>query len=158
MGFLARYVGLGKKETAVAAPEKKDKLSVPKKNRHTIHLPLKIPQNIINTLQDYWDWRDNQEAYPKGRKQEILETLEKICRQWHLFAGFEAMAGTFFIYTTCGVTINASSIKYRKPPYRQATNGFDELWDNQEPLTENIINGHYYRYIWDKEDSNESNE
>lgn len=66
-----------------------------------VNLPLKIPQNIYDVLEEYRQWR----ITGVGNKEEIRTKLSKIARRWHLYAGYSAMAGSFFIETTVGISI-----------------------------------------------------
>lgn len=116
--------------------------------KKTVHLPLNIPQNIIEQLTRYKEW-GKREDRTGAEKTEILHTLSKVAKRWHLYAGFEAIAGTFLIHTRVGVTIIASS-KYPDPPYFQATgtDPLQEAWGKISSPTERTLkNGQCYKYV-----------
>lgn len=101
-----------------------------RKRKTHIHLPLKIPQNIIDCFLDYYNWRQDQSKYKYGRKDEILKNLDKACVKWHLYETWEAMVGFFVIYTTCGIKIICNTANL-KPVVNQRCAGSDLFKEQQ---------------------------
>jgi hypothetical protein len=121
--------------------------------KKTIHLPLKIPQGIIDLLTRYKEWGKREDRTGE-EKTEILHRLSQEAKRWHLYAGFEAIAGTFLIHTKVGVSIIVGS-KHPDYPYFQATgrDPFQEAWGKTESPTERTLkSGKCYKYVWDNPD------
>lgn len=113
-----------------------------------VHLPLKIPQNILDVLISYKAWRDAGGSKKYGKtKDQLLKELDAACVKWHLYNGWESMAGSFFIHTKVGVTIY-THISDRKPLVIEQCNECDP-WKgeyNQVPL---LIIGKKHIYHWE---------
>lgn len=95
-----------------------------------VHLPLKIPQNIIDVLVSYKEWADagGSGKYHKTKDQ-LLKELNEACKKWHLYVGYESMAGSFFIYTKVGVYVYAH-ISNKEPLVIQQCN-ICNPWDGE---------------------------
>lgn len=115
--------------------------------KETIHLPLNIPQNIRDSINDYWRWKQDHTTSPK-QKNKICQELFQACKRWHLYTSVEVVAGLILINTSVGVTV-FSNYNYKTFPYCQATNGWDELDGRAEGLSEKLLkNGKCYKYRW----------
>lgn len=120
----------------------------------TVHLPLKIPQKVQDLIQAYWDWKPRDDRTSE-EKRKIFHDLFLEFRRWHLYAGYESMAGLILIHTKVGVTIFATYTKHPDYLYFQATNrdGFEEMAGRVEPLSKKVMkSGQGIKYIRDNPD------
>jgi hypothetical protein len=118
------------------------------RNRKThVDLPIKIPQNILDILIEYQNWRKDQSKYPKGYKLGMLKKLDKACLKWHLYAGWESMGGSFFFHTKVGIMIYTHVSGSKPLKIQQCTDKDSNPWNGEYPRTEEIDN---FVYHWDK--------
>jgi hypothetical protein len=69
-----------------------------------IILPLSIPQNIMDIIEELQ--RSYQTKDYNGRnKYQLREELAKVAKRWHLYTGYESIAASYWICTSVGVTI-----------------------------------------------------
>ena len=70
-----------------------------------VTLPISIPQNIIDWFIDYKEWRKDQQSFPKGHKEKMLDKLDPIGRKWHLYKGWQNVAGSTWIFLKNGLVL-----------------------------------------------------
>lgn len=112
-----------------------------------VKLPLKIPQNIIDCLVAYNEWRKNPALFHEERKTEILKAMDKACVKWHLFEGYGACVGHFTILTKVAIEIVCNTA--RDNPiieFYTKTSFFDSETEREEGK---VYKGKTYVYDWD---------
>ena len=119
-----------------------------KNKKKWVYLPLEIPMNIRNCLSFYFEWKKK----PNRKSEEKTEIFRQLClaaNRWHLYNGFEAVAGLVIIHTTVGVDIIATQ-EYPAAPYNQVTNEawFAEYEGRVEGVEEKTLpNGQKIKYV-----------
>ena len=117
------------------------------RNRKThVTLPLKIPQNILDIFIEYREWRKDYTKFPKNHKDAMLKRLDKIAPKWHLYTGWESMAGSFFIHTKVGIMVYVHINEDKPLTIQQCTDKDSNVWNGEYPQTERIGN---FVYHWD---------
>lgn len=117
-----------------------------------IKLPLSIPQNIIDMFVEYREWRKDQKSYPTDFKDKWLIRFAEVCRKWHLYNGFEGIAGSYFLRTKIGITVYTHIDEDKPLKIQQCTNIGDEYnpWSGDYPMLEQgAIKGQEYVYDWE---------
>jgi len=121
------------------------------RKKHVI-LPIQIPQDILDILIAYREWRKDQYAYPSGHKDVMLKQMTDACRKWHLWSYWENCAGSFFIHLNNGLVIYTHINEDEPLVIRTCVNG-DQFnpWDGSYPRKEE---GEYreqsFVYDWSK--------
>jgi hypothetical protein len=122
-----------------------------KRKRH-IKLPLRIPQNIIDMFVEYREWRKNQAGYPENFKEEFFKRFDAVCKKWHLYTGWGACAGSFWIFTQIGIVVYTHINEKKSLTIQQCTNLYDDEydpWKNKYPKqNKGCLSYQDYVYDW----------
>lgn len=114
-------------------------------------MPLKVPQNILDMFVEYRRWRKDHTKFPKDFKETWLKRLTVVCRKWHLYSGWEGMAGSYWIHTKVGVTIYTHIGKDEPLTIQQCNTAANEYnpWRGQYPKCDTlVISDKTYVYDW----------
>ena len=121
-----------------------------RKRKEHVTLPIIIPQNIIDWFIGYREWRKDQSAFPKGHKYKMLDQLEEIGKKWHLYAGWQNVAGSTWMWLNNGLVL-LSHISEDKPIIiRTVVCGkeYDHAEDRKQ-IDESTYDDRDYVYHWD---------
>jgi hypothetical protein len=116
-----------------------------------IKLPLKVPQNILDMFVEYRRWRKDHTKFPRDFKEKWMERLTAVCKKWHLYSGWESMAGSYWIHTKVGITVYTHIGEDKPLTIHQCTNFGDSYnpWYNKYPHDETgTRKGQDYVYDW----------